>query len=264
MIEFHYAVQLCDTASYQNLTRFCSDDRTLLSKKSLSSLGKSIKKVSRSKENTCHSVALIKDRCSTELEKFIDNFIEQNSDSNLIFYNINLPNSGIRNSIEYCYKWLDKHGKDFVYQIQDDYIFNENCIMDATDMFYQMLHEVKTHPIIRTYNDPNLWSVTYRNRPTPRAIIVGKNDYWIQTYDIACTFFTSHHEFTKHWDMYSLFLDLVDQKSSRLEMDSLNQMFTKKAVLGLMPIRSLSLHMQTELERDPYVDWEKLWHSIEV
>ena len=47
-------------------------------------------------------------------------------------------------------------------------------------------------------------------------------------------------------------------------MDSLNQMFTKKAVLGLMPIRSLSLHMQTELERDPYVDWQTLWDSIDI
>jgi hypothetical protein len=262
MIEFHYAVQICDTASFQNKKRFCGDDRTLLSKKSITSLYESIKKVASTKANTFHSIALIKDRCSAELENFVLDFIKQNVDANIVFYNFDLPKTGIRNSIEYCYKWLDKHGKDFVYQIQDDYIFYENCIIDATDMFYKMLNEANTHAIIRTYNDPHLWAETYRNVATPRAIIMGTNDYWIQTYDIACTFFTSKSEFSKHWDMYSKFLDLIDAGSKKLEAESLNLIFTKKAVLGLMPIRSLSLHMQTELERDPYMDWKVLWESI--
>lgn len=38
MTTIHYALQTCDLKSYQNQKRFCGDNRTDLSKKSLKSL----------------------------------------------------------------------------------------------------------------------------------------------------------------------------------------------------------------------------------
>ena len=82
---------------------------------------------------------------------------------------------------------------------------------------------------------------------------------------MSCSFLTSHEQFSQHWDLYHCFLDLIDKKNSReLENVSLNYMLTKRGVLGLIPINSLALHLQSDLEKDPHINWEILWNSINL
>lgn len=262
----HYAVQTCDVSSYQGQKRFASDSRTEISKKSIKSFLQSVKYCSEQYPDSFHHVAIFDDQCTKDLKDFIQKCAKEFS-SNTIQIEIFTfeENLGIRRSIEKCYYWLQENGKDLVYQIQDDYLFSEKCIYDTVDVYHQMKLETNTESIISPYNSVDNWLRCYRNISTPRTVIVGKHGYWIQYYDMSCSFLTSYNQFNKHWDLYNMFFYLVDKKEQGiLENRSLNYMLTRRGVLGLVPINSLAFHLQSELEKDPHIDYRPLWDSIEI
>jgi len=265
-ITIHYAVQVCDTKSYQSSNRFCGDNRTLLSKKSLRSLIQSIEHAAQQHLHCFHHVMIVKDKVSSELNQFIETLLSRNKEPNVQIESHDLyPESGIVDSIRYCYKWLDKHGKNLVFQIQDDYLFCPTAILNSIDQFYIIFNELQTHSIIQPFNDITYWGFTYKNQTTPRLISLGKQGYWIQIYDTSCSFLTSHWQFRQHWDLYEKFFKLIPdlgKPDAKLENASLNYMFTQKGVLGLTPVNTLSHHMQTQ--PDLYVDWRPIWDSIDV
>ena len=267
-IEIHYALQTCDVASFQGNKRFCGDDRTLLSKKSIKSFLQAVKYLSDNEKNTVHNIRIFEDNCTDSLLNFISNCIKFFSSDAIKIDLVSLHGKGISNSIKSCYDWLISEGTNLVYQIQDDYLFTEKSLYFSVDMFYQLYHNYKTHPIICPYIDPDFIR-NYRGRSTPRLIELGKHSYWIQVYDTSCSFFTSHHQFKQHLDLYDTFYELIDKKIINgnkidLENKSLNYMFTRRGVLGITPINGLTFHMQTETEKDPYIDWRPIWDSIEV
>lgn len=265
VINVHYAFQACDVKSHQNQPRFCGDDRTELSKKSLKSFLDSVQYCVNMKPNTIHTVAIIDDQSTYDLKQFFIQCKQQYESQSITINIINLSEPGLSSSIKNCYSWLSDNGKDLVYQLQDDFIFIKSTVYEMIDVFYQMFAETQTHCIVHPWNDSWLWQTFYRNKSTPRLVVVGKYRYWIQYYDMSCSFLTSHEQFCKHWDLYDKFLFLVDnRKDSSLENISLNYMLTQRGVLGLVPINSLAFHMQTELEKDPHIQWEPLWNSIDV
>lgn len=262
MIKVHYAVQTCDVNSYQKPQRFCGDDRTLLSKKSIKSLIDSINYCNEKKNGVEHIVMIVEDKCTKELINFI-NSIKENSNIKIELHT--LPKSGIVESIRYCYNWLDKNGVDLVFQVQDDYLFEKNAIYESLDMFYKTMYERKEHSIIQPFNDVTYWYFGYKNQITPRMIAMGESRYWIQIYDTSCSFLTSHIQFKQHWDLYEKFFELiphVTKENNVLENRSLNYIFTQRNVLGLTPVNTLTHHIQTQ--PDPYVDWKVLWDSINI
>jgi hypothetical protein len=263
MTKIHYAVQTCDVKSYQNAKRFCGDDRTLLSKKSIKSLINSIKKCVEINKETYHYVNIIEDKCTNDLIQFIKKIIKDESNSNInIELNSLSTKTGIVESIRSCYEWLDNNGKDIVFQIQDDYIFSLDSIYDSVEHFFTTLQDTQSHCIIQPHNDITYWHFNYKNQSTPRLISLGKKGYWIQIYDTSCSFLTSHIQFKQHWDLYEKFFELIPKASIEnniLENRSLNYMFVKKNVLGLTPINTLTHHMQTQ--PDLYVDWKPIWES---
>jgi hypothetical protein len=270
MISIHYAYQMCDNFSFQKSKRFCGDDRTLLSKKSFVSFLESVKNCNNNNKNIQHVIQVIYDRCSDNLLTFLHEKISEYNSNNI---QINIeslyPEEGISKSIKKCYEWMSKEGKDFVFQIQDDYLFSQNAIFNSLDMFFQIYNDTKIEPIIQPFNDVSYWFYDYKNKTTPRTIFLGREDYWIQIYDTSCSFLTSKNQFIKHWDLYKTFFKLIDKFDSTqtrenidLENKSLNYMFTKRAVLGVSPIKTLSLHIQNQ--PDPYVDWKTIWDNTKI
>lgn len=268
MTTIHYALQTCDVKSYQGQKRFCGDDRTELSKKSLKSLILSIEYCIKNNANTKHHLAIIDDHSTEELKNFILKCQKEHTQEKLTIEYIKMgEKTGIKNSIEKCYLWLQENGKDLVYQVQDDYLFIESAIYEMVDLFLQIKIETGSECLISSWNDSWLWLTAYRNRSTPRTVIVGKNRYWIQYYDMSCSFLTSHNVFKDHWDLYNTFFYLVDNKSKHdndLENRSLNYMLTQRGILGLVPVSSVAFHMQSDLEKDPHIDWKPYWDSIQV
>lgn len=271
-IHIHYAFQSCDIKSYQDSKRYCGDDRTLLSKKSIRSFLQSVSYCVEKVPNTVHTIAIFDDDCSEDLRAFHQKCIDQFSCNNIQIEVIKLPKQpnpkqGIADSIRECYLWLQDNGRDFVYQIQDDYMFVDEAIYEMLDVWQQMYRDTQTEAIIGGWNDPDIWAREYRYRATPRTIVPGKHRYWIQSYDCACTFLTSHSQFSKHWDLYTDFFYLIpklDETDGMLENKSLNYMFVKRGVLMLVPMSSVSWHMQVWEDEDPYIPWRPIWDAIDV
>lgn len=267
MIHIHYAVQVCDKKSYQSKPRICGDDRTILSKKSIVSLCNSIQYCVDLLPNYVHNVNLIYDDVTEELFKFIIRINEKFSNSNINFVISKVSSPGFPESIGDCYSWLKNEGKDFVFQIQDDYLFSSSSMYETIGIYNKIYQETGSESIVSPYNDSWNWDAVYRNRPTPRAVFNGEHRYWIQYYDMSCSFFTSHNQFIQHFDLYNKFLQLIPEvlnTGEGLESKSLNHILVKRGVLGIIPIPSLSFHIQTELEEDPHQDWKKLWDSVNV
>lgn len=261
MLNFHYAMQICDTASFQGHERYCGSDRTLLSKKSITSIITTILDLKSKNSETEHELLLLTDNVTDNLKSWLFN-LKSFPELKITIREVAKP--GIADSIKECYEWLSQNGKNFVYQLQDDYIFQKNCLYDTAAIWFKIQNETGSHCIINPFNDPHYWVELYHNKITPRTLFFGVNSYYIQIYEIGCTFFTSKEQFDQHWDLYTKFFELVRNKSEKLESTSLNYMFVRRAVLGITPMTSLSLHMQTEGERDPYVDWKALWDQIDI
>lgn len=268
----YYAVQTCDKKSFQGRPRYCSDSRTEISMKCVTSLVHSVQYCAQQLPNVDHCIMIVDDHSSDELVQYLQHLAATYSSDNISIEFRMLPQeqSGIAGSIEYCYTWLTDSAQndlDFVYQIQDDYMFEPDAILQMLNVWFQMYKETGTHSVVTPYNWSYNWLTQYRNKSTPRTVIVGTWQYWIQIYDCSCSWLTSRQQFVTHWDLYFEFFNLirtVKQTENYLENVSLNHMFTQRGVLGLAPVNSLALHMQTELEKDPHRDWQDRWNQIDI
>lgn len=264
MINFHYALQTCDSNTTPN--RYCSSDKAEITKKCTLSFLQSIKNAAERDvgQHQLHNIVIVDDNSSqstiTYLKKLIDHFNCENINIELH----NLKNPGIMNSIRYCYEWLEKNGIDIVYQVQDDYLFEHTAVFEMIDIFMQIYQDCNTDAIITGYNDSYLLNTAYKYKPIPRTIILGKYRYWMQIYDLSCTFLTSANQFKKNWDLYEIFLNLPAKgtENGDLESISLNYMLTQRNILGVSPLHSVALHLGYETEKDPYINWKLLWDSV--
>jgi hypothetical protein len=263
MIETHYALQTCTRNRQEITSRYCGGTRQEVSEKCITSFFLSIEECISIQPNTYHCVNIIDDNSSAEHIEYLKYLVKYFNKGNLNVQLSKSSSSGIVETIKDCWSWLEQEGKDLVYQVQDDYLFEKSAIYEMIDMFLQIDKDLNTHPIIVPYNDPYLWNSTYKYKTTPRVIVPGKNRYWLQAYDIPCTFLTSKIQFSKHWDMYEKFFTL-GADHTKIEIDSINRILVDRGVLGVMPIESLALHIQTDLEKDPYIDWKTRWDNIKT
>lgn len=258
-----YALQTCDTSNNQQITRYASSSKNEITKKCVFSFLTSVKNVANEFPEHFHNIKIFDDHSSLDTVNFLLKQCSDFTSNNLIINFVALDTNGIMNSIRNCYEWLRDQDSDLVYQVQDDYLFTEFAIFELIDIFFQLKCARNTDSIVIPYNTPTLWNDTYAYVPTPRTIIPGIKRYWLQTYDIPCTFLTSKNQFNKHWDIYEQFLN-KSSNDERIEPDTLNKILTTRGVLGLLPISSIALHMQDNICKDPYIDWQTLWNYYDV
>lgn len=262
-MKVHYAVQICDIANNQTNIRYHGGDRTSLSIKSIQSLINAVHFVSDQVPVVEHHILFVDDHSSIELKQFLNKVKNQNDSLNIIIQIVETQEQGLMSTVRTCYEWLRDNGTDLVYQIQDDYVFDRTSIMEMIDVFFQMKGECGTDIVISPFNDPWLWLGPYRNKTTPRTVIAGKRRYWISFYDTSCSFMTSAYVLKSNWDLLDQFCNMPPLGiDGDLENVTLNKMFTERGILGLVPITSLALHVQSDLEKDPYIDWKQWWDSV--
>jgi hypothetical protein len=255
------ALQTCDKFNNQQITRYCSTNKNEVTKKCVTSFLNSIKYSSEIRKNDFYHITIFDDHSSDNCVNFLSEKCSEYWSNNVNVYLVKLETNGIMNSIRSCYEWLKYSNADLVYQVQDDYLFLESAIFELIEIFSQLKRDCDTDSIVIPFNSPTLWNDTYRYRPTPRTIIPGINRYWIQSYDIPCTFLTSHAQFIKHWGILERFLE-KSSTDKRIEPDTLNKILTTRGVLGLLPIQSVALHMQDDIIKDPHINWKFYWDKI--
>jgi len=262
MIQFHYALQTCDIGVRDNSQpRYAADTKTEITKKCVTSFLQSVENCAISAPDTKHTICIFDDHSTNETVDFIHRAIKRYHKNNVSVELVQLQTKGLFLSVRACFDWLEQNGKDIVYQVQDDYLYTPDAIWEMTDVWMQVHHDTAQHIIISPFNHPHYWKNAYKYKQTPRVVHAGAKRYWIQLYEIPCTFFTSKEQFSKHWDLYENFFngDLFD---SRLEINSFNKILVERNVLCLEPLESIALHMQTEFDKDPYVDWKSRWDAV--
>lgn len=265
-MNIYYALQTCDSSFNQIEKRFCSDSKLEVIKKCVLSFLKSVRYAEKYNKEFYHVVKIFDDHSTKETVEFLMSVANEYSRENISVEVCSLEETGIMNSIGSCYSWLIQGDGHLGYLVQDDYLFYETAVFEMIDIFFQLRQDCETDIVVSSYNPPYIWrergGYYYKNRvSSPRTIVPGHNRYWIQTYDVSCSFLTSIDVLKQNADLINLFLNM-DSRHNKLEPMTLNRMFTERGILGLMPIQSIALHMQSEYERDPYIDWKLLWDSI--
>lgn len=260
-MRIHYALQTCDIASNQVEDRYCCNTKHELIRKCVTSFFQSLHTAAERERSFKHNVMIFDDHSTEDTIYFLEECVKIYSNYNVKVELTRLENRGIMNSIGACYNWLIESPADLVYQVQDDYLFENYAITEIIDIYLKLLNETKSEAIVTPYNAPYVWNGDYKNRPTPRTIFFGEKRYWLQIYDISCSFLTSRKNFINNRDLLKYFLSL-NPKGPDLESISLNKILVERGVLGVCPFESIALHMQGEYEKDPYVDWKRLWDSI--
>jgi hypothetical protein len=265
-MNIHYALQTCDVASNQVMNRITGTSKTEITKRCVTSFLNSVSFVSKIYPEINHVIKIFDDHSTDSTVSFLKSYIDRYNCDNMTLEVEQIQDTGIMQSIGKCYDWLEQNGTHLVYQVQDDYLFHPHAIVEMICLFNQLKIEVDTESVITPHNDPQWWMATYRNQVTPRTIFPSSSRYWIQIYDISCSFMTSHTKFMEIKDLRDIFLTFPGKgdEHGNLENKSINYMFTQRGVLGVSPINSLALHIQGELEKDPYIKWEEWWNEYTI
>lgn len=262
-LNFHVAVQVCDTASRDSVQRFCGPDRSKLTRKSTTSFFESVSMAMSMLDgfDLKPTVSIFNDHSTADTRAYLDLVKEHYSKKGMTINIVDTAERGLMSSIRACYDFLEQQGQDIVYQVQDDFLFSEDAIYQMIEVFVKTNHSTGAQPIVLSHHHPYYFGTWYAYKSTPRVIIPGSMQYWIQSYELGCTFLTGKKEFSRHWDLYEKFFS-SDPKNTRLEVDTMNRITMRTGSLALVPAVSVGLHMQDETDRDTYVDWKPIWNRV--
>jgi SAM-dependent methyltransferase len=115
------------------------------------------------------------------------------------------------------------------------------------------------------YDDPiryTLYNYMYR-------VFLGKKRHWRNAYHTASCFMMEHSTLVDNWELFVAMGE--GTRGPQCEDRSINRLFLnydelpKRKLEHLLytPIPSLALHMGFESEKDPYIEWEKLWNQFQ-
>jgi len=234
--------------------RYGCNDKTEVIKRCTRSLIKSINYAQDKLPGWKFKLNIFDDR-STEfaLKVIEDNLSFANFPTKL--YHNELP--GLLPSLRYCYENMRDEGKDIVMQAQDDYLFEEHCFYQMI-LFWEKFQPKFSKPLsVLPWNDPYRY---WDHNIVPVRVVQGPDRHWRQTYQVPCTFMTTHSVIVDEWDLFDKICN-GHPHDPKLEDDSINRLWQERDYIVMSPLPSLSIHFQTEQEKDPYIDWELWWNK---
>ncbi len=172
-----------------------------------------------------------------------------------------LETYGIMPSILRCYEHGKDHGKDWVYYVQDDFLHQQNSIelmIHAAEQFSSNLGKpASVFPFNKPaeYHDPE-------NTAVACHLVVSKDRYWRTNIHPAFSLMTHISIIKKNWDMF--YKMGTSEVSSTMEMDSICKIYYERGYYCFTPIPSLVLHMQTEWDKDFFIDWKSWWNEYSL
>lgn len=153
---------------------------------------------------------------------------------------------------------------DLVYFVEDDYLHYPTAIQEMIDCYFEFGNNLQKEVGIHPFDDPD----NYEDRYIEEArIVLGKSRHWRTNKYTTFTFMCNPEIVRKNWSkLYTVATEyLTDwgERNNIHEGTTINYMWRNDAVL-FTPIPSVALHMQYDKQKDPYLNWEELWKSIEI
>jgi len=155
-----------------------------------------------------------------------------------------LETYGIMPSILRCYEHGRDYGSDWVYFVQDDFLHQQNSIELMIHAINQFSCNLSAPASVFPFNKPAEYHQA-ENTAVPCQIVVSKDRYWR----------TNIHLFYKMG---------TSEVSETMELDSVCKIYYEKGYYCFTPIPSLVLHMQTEWDKDFFIDWKSWWNEYSL
>ena len=178
----------------------------------------------------------------------------------IVPYNITqLETRGIMPSILKCYEHGKQYGKDLVYFVQDDYLYELNAIRDMVNTWVDASTRLNKPVSIFPYNDPYHYIPV--NTQIPSYVVQSSGRHW-RTNVLTSSCFMTHISIIKEeWDLF--YKMGTSEVTPTMEDESINQLFKTRGHFLLIPIPSLALHMQFDTEKDPFINWREWWDKYD-
>jgi SAM-dependent methyltransferase len=260
-MEFLIALQTHNLANNQDnfvpyegfeFKRYGCNDKTEIIKRCTRSLIKSINYAQEKLPQVKFILNIFDDHSSDDAVQILkDNLSLANFTTSLT----HIEGRGLMASLRECYVNMRDQGKDLVMQAQDDYLVDEPCFYELVRFWLQYQPKFEKSLSLLPYNDPYRY---WDHNVVPVRIVHGPDRHWRQTYQVPCTFMTTHQVVVDEWDLFDK-ISTGDPHDAELEDNSVNQLWQTRDYVVMMPIPSLSLHFQSEQEKDPYIDWKSWW-----
>ena len=168
---------------------------------------------------------------------------------------IPLETHGIMPSILRCYEHGRDYGKEIVYFAQDDYLYDTTALHDMIQTMMFTSYALGNFTSIYPYDDP--YKYIPENTAVLSHIIRRQGRHWRTLPMTASCFMTHHKVITDNWDLFEAMGK--HEVTSKMEDNTINQLFRTRNYYLFVPIPSLALHMQYDTEEDDQINWREWW-----
>lgn len=240
------------------IIRYCGHPKIEISSRCVFSLIDSLNYASKNNPNTEIKLQIFDDHSDEEFLKTLSKIIS------LCNFEVNLENLktyGIMPSILRCYEHGRDYGKDWVYYIQDDFLFQKNSVDLMLFAANQFSSNLNSPASIHAFNDPYEYTQA-ENTAIKSHIVISKDRYWRTNIHAVFSMFTHHSIIKDNWDLF--YKMGTSEVHPLMEHESISKLFQERGYYQFTPIPSLSLHMQSETEKDFFIDWKSWWNEYDL
>lgn len=250
-------LRTCDRTNVSRYSRFINVSKAELVLGCVASL------INSANQTKGHLITykILDDNSSPETKQKLNELFSQSLHS---YKFIELTDTGCNYTALKQFELCKESNADLVYSIEDDYLHAPSAIPEA-------LYEYENLPKI--YSIPKPLCMFLWDQPedylakhiSPEMIVRGKYRHWKTGWFTTNSFITSPLIFQQHWDLfYKLATEYKEWDGTGNKHDTVHEGNTisyiwEKEVVRFNPIPSLTLHMQSKLQEDPYINWREWW-----
>jgi len=209
---------------------------------------------------------ILDDHSTEELITSLKNIFSQ---SNYSWELIHLEEKGFNHSALKQFEYCRDSNSDLVYSVEDDYLHSPSSIYEMIDAYKSLKRKYELNEVcIFPYDTPQEYDFDILKK---YLITRGKFRHWRSTTWTTQTFMTSPKVFQDHWKPFEKLAKefkvvpkelkhLIDWNDIVYEDTTICNIW-REHVPVFNPIPSLALHVQSEIERDPYINHQEWWNK---
>jgi hypothetical protein len=234
--------------------RFCGSDKKQVIERCLKSLIIALERVREAK------IICLDDHSTQETKKMILEILARSKHPSQF---VALKKTGHNYSALQFFSQAKKSKADLVYLIEDDYLHFPSALEEMIEDYQTFKRNLQREVCLHPFDDPDNYRPEYI---FPTRVVLGDKRHWrVNTYT-TFSIFCSPEIIRGHWEKFKLlsteYMTEWGEKNNIHEGTTINEIWRNDVVL-FTPIPSLALHMQFEEQKDKFIDWKKLWDSIE-
>jgi hypothetical protein len=182
---------------------------------------------------------------------------------------IHLDQRGFNYSALKQFEYCKNSSADLIYSVEDDYLHCPSAIVEMIDAYIDIKRKYKLDEVcIFPYDTPQEYDFNLNEK---FLITRGKKRHWKSSTWTTQTFLTSPKVLNNYWYYFETLAkefkvvpkhlkNTLDWNNIIWEDTTIGNIW-KNHVLVFHPIPSLSLHVQFEKEKDPYIDHLLWWNK---